>query len=105
MDLFNLVAHLRNTGYPVAFASFEQPNPKLPYIVYTTPNDPDFKADNKNYHKIIDVDIELYTDKKDLEAEAVIENLLEENELPYASGQAYIESERMHMKRYEIRLI
>ena len=109
MSLIELVALLRSTGYPVAFSHFHvdenNPPPNPPFIVYTTPNDPDFKADNKNYHKITDVDIELYTDKKDLQAEQAIESLLDDNDLPYSSYQVFIEEENLHQKVYEVRLI
>lgn len=109
MKLTDLVASLRSLGYPVAFSHFKvddnNPPPRPPYILYTTPNNPDFKADNQNYHKITDVDIELYTDKKDLQAEQKIENLLENLKLPYYSYQIYIDSEDLYQKTYEVRLI
>lgn len=109
MTLTELVALLRSTGYPVAFSHFKvdenNPPPNPPFIVYTTPNNSDFIADNKNYYKITDVDIELYTDKKDLEAEQAIERLLDANDLPYNSYQVFIEKENLHQKIYEVRLI
>lgn len=62
-------------------------------------------ADNKTYHKISSVDIELYTDFKDFEAEQKLENLLDLYEIPWNSYEAYIESEKMYQKLYEVRLI
>lgn len=104
MKLVELVRLLRGLGYPLAFSHFNT-QPKLPYIVYTTPSNDDLIADGINYHKIINVDIELYTNKKDLEAEEKVENLLTENELPYNTYQTTIENENLFQKVYEITLI
>lgn len=109
MKLTELVALLNATGIPVAFSHFKNtsisPAPKPPFITYTTPNDEGFKADNKNYYNITDVDIELYTTKKDLQLEKQIEDLLKEHDLPYSAYQAYIEKEEVFQKTYEVRLI
>jgi len=109
MTLQYLVALLRSTGYPVAFTEFKvdanNPPPNPPYIIYTTPSFPDFKADNINYHKVTDVNVELYTDKKDLKAEQTIEQLLYNNKLPYSSYQLHIDSEKLYQRVFEIRLI
>lgn len=104
MTLAELFILLKNTGYPVSFSHFKNQTPSVPYIIYTTPSDSITHADNKNYFKMIDVDIELYTDKKDLQAEETIESLLDSNEIAYNAYQIFIESENMHMKTYEIRI-
>lgn len=109
MTLTELVAMLRSTGYPVAHSHFHvdenNPPPNPPFITYTTLAEDALIADNKNYHKMIDVDIELYTDKKDLQAELSIESLLDEHELPYEASQVWIESEQLFQKTYEVRMI
>lgn len=105
MKLTELVSLLQATGYPVAHSHFIDGAPPIPYITYITPNDTGFKADNKNYFNITDVDIELYTDKKDLQAEYAIESILNENELPYDAAQIYIDSEEVFQRIYEVRLI
>ncbi|EEK89254.1 Prophage pi2 protein 38 [Bacillus cereus m1550] len=62
-------------------------------------------ADNKVYHKIDDANIELYTTKKDLVAEAKLEKVLDNHDIPYDSYETFIESEKMYQKIYETRLI
>lgn len=104
MTLAKLVTMLKATGYPVAFSHFDSP-PTVPFIVYITPDEDAFHADNINYTTIINVEIELYTDKKDLVAEGKIESLLNENEIPWVAYQTYIESEKLHQKVYEIGVI
>ncbi|MEN0650584.1 hypothetical protein NSQ82_16495 [Caldifermentibacillus hisashii] len=109
MTVLELVNILKATGYPVAYSHFEStetnPAPDPPFICYVIPDTDNFKADNKVYHKISNVDIELYTDYKDFEAEQKLEDLLELYEIPWDSYETYIESEKMYQKLYEVRLI
>lgn len=109
MTLLELVNLLKSTGYPVAYSHFvnteHNPAPNPPYICYTLPGTENFNADNKVYHKITDVDIELYTNNKDFEAEKKIEDLLDANDIPWESTEVWIEEEKMYQKIYEVRLI
>jgi hypothetical protein len=57
------------------------------------------------YKSIQTVQIELYTDKKDLEAEAILEAALNDNQLPYQTTETFIDSEQLFQKIYEVRLI
>lgn len=103
MTLIELKRLLDTTGYPVAYSHFNEPK-NTPFITYLVTYSPHFHADNKTYHKIDSVDIELYTKKKDLQAEQVLEDLLDENDLPYEPYEEYIESEKVFKKTYEVRL-
>lgn len=104
MTLIELNTALKTLGYPVAYSHFKEPtNP--PFICYRFTGDDDLKADNRNYKKVRDFDIELYTDRKDLDAEQAVESLLDELELPYSMSETYIPSEKMHQVIYSIQLI
>lgn len=103
MTLIELKKLLDATGYPVAYSHFNK-SVDAPFIAYLVDNNPNFIADNKVYHKIKDVDIELYTDKKDESIENVLEDLLDDSELPYEPYEEYIESEKIFKKTYEVRL-
>jgi hypothetical protein len=109
MNLIELKKILDTTGLPVTYSHWEATStnsvPPLPYICYLVDNEPNFIADNKVYMKISDVNIELYTTKKDLAAEAKLEKALDEHEIPYVSSEAFIESEKLFQKFYEVRLI
>lgn len=100
---------LKSLGLPVAYSHFTEtagkPIPDPPYIIYlaSTPND--FKADNRNYHKIRGYQIELYTAKKDLAVEKLLEDKLDELELPYTGLETFLESESMYQRIYDIQLI
>ena len=103
MTLVELKRLLDATGYPVAYSHFNKPT-EIPYIAYLVTYSPHFHADNKTYHKIDSVDIELYMSKKDLQAEKVLEDLLDEKNLPYDPYEEYIESEEVFKKTYEVML-
>ncbi|MGZ9650743.1 hypothetical protein [Bacillus cereus] len=110
MTLIELTKILEATGYPVAYSNFTaapgNPVPSPPYICFLADGSANLMADNKVYHKINDVNIELYTTKKNLVAEAKLEKVLDDHEIPYDSPiEGIIESENMYQKIYEMRLI
>src|SRR4051812_9199414 len=108
MNLEELKAVLDSTGFPVAYHSFVEsdnnPLPDTPFIVYLCTYSSNLSADNTTYFPMQNVQIELYTDKKDLMAESIVEAVLNENEIPFATTEAFIESENMFQKIYEMRL-
>lgn len=109
MTLGEVTKILEATGYPVAYSHFTaipgNPVPKPPYICFLVDGSDNLMADNKVYHKINDLNIEFYTTRKDLVAEAKIEKVLDDHEIPYESFGTFIESEKMYQKIYETRLI
>lgn len=109
MKLEELKTILEATGFPVAYSHFIEaenaPVPDLPFICYLVVYSGNFNADNKVYKQIQTVQIELYTDKKDLESENQVETVLDSNEIPYATTETYIDSEQLYQKIYEVRLI
>lgn len=104
MTLEELYTMLKATGYPVAYSHFNG-TPSIPFITYLTPGTENFHADNKVYTKINNADIELYTNKKDLQAESKLENLLDQNNIPWDVTETWIDSEKLFQRIYEVRLI
>jgi hypothetical protein len=108
MNLVQLKNILEATGFPVAYSHFveteNEPMPKPPFIVYLATYSSNFMADNKVHIPIENVQIELYTNKKDLEAEAQVEIVLDASEIPYSTTEIFIESEQVYQKIYEVRL-
>jgi hypothetical protein len=49
--------------------------------------------------------VELYTIKKDLQSETLVQNKLKELELPYSKIETYLDTEKLYQVIYEIRLI
>ena len=64
-------------------------------IVYLDRGSTNFAADGKAYWQTGEVDIELYSKKKDLEAEARIKGWLDQNKIFYNTEEYYIESEKL----------
>lgn len=108
-SLSELKEILEATGIPVAYSHFiageNSPVPDPPFICYLVTNSENFNADNKVYLSIQAVQIELYTDKKDLDAEAKVEAALVDAEIPFQSTEIYIDSEQLFEKIYEVRLL
>ncbi|MES1047236.1 hypothetical protein FOA22_22545 [Heyndrickxia oleronia] len=109
MNLVQLKKILDETGYPVTYSHFtptdNNPVPDPPYICYWTPYSSHYIADNKVYQKIENVQIELYTLKKDLTAESKLESVLDKYGIPYQTTETFIESENLFQRIYEARLI
>ena len=99
-ELYNL---LKSTGLPVAYHHFDEP-PSLPYIIYLFTYSSNFAADSKIYKRFDNYQVELYSEKKDLESEQLIENLFDENDIYYDKSETYIESEEMYQVIYEIQI-
>lgn len=96
-----LISILKETGIPFAYDHFaEGESPEPPFICYLLPASDNFSADGKVYYKISGVNIELYTDKKDLPTEQKIEAVLEKHGIFYDKTEVWIESEKLYEVLY-----
>lgn len=109
MTQAELFTALKSLGMPVAYGEFENteknPAPAPPFITYQFAYGSDFKADNQNYLEISNFQIELYTLKKDLGKEKLVQDKLKELRLPYSKVETYIDTEKLRQVVYEIQLI
>lgn len=104
MKLIDFAKELKSeTGLPLAYYEFKPgQQPELPYLVYLVKgNDPTF-ADNKNYADFQEIDVELYTDKKDLVSEEILTDFFYAHEIPFVTYESWIESEKMFEVLYQI---
>ncbi len=108
MLITELYALLESIGLPVSYLKFDDepqsPAPNPPFIVYYFENSENFGADNRVYEKIDNYSIELYTDKKDMLKEKLIEKVFDDNDIFWDKTEIYIESEKMYEVRYTIQL-
>ncbi len=104
MTLPELAQKLKALGYPVAYSHFKSAQ-EPPFICYLVVDGDTFSADNKVLSKITYVDIELYVNIKDLAAEKKIEDMLNENELPWSYDELFIRDEGVFKCTYSIILI
>ena len=96
-----IVEILKETKYPFAYSHFaEGETPKPPFICYEISASDNFAADGTVYYKADEIHIELYTDRKDLEAEGHLEKALDKHMIFYDKTESFIESEKLYEVLY-----
>lgn len=87
----------------VAYDHFEEGKaPSLPFVVYRTPETNNFIADGIVYEQIENVDVELYTAKKDLATEKALQDAFNDNDIPWNKTEDWLADERCYMITYTI---
>lgn len=104
MKLSELAALLKTLPIPVTYSHFEQPTTP-PFIVYVNKSNDNLFADNKVHIEIENVNIEFYSHKKNLAMEKQIQDLLNNNELPYDKSESYIKEEKLIKINYEVSIL
>lgn len=93
-EVADMVAEI---GLDYAYYQFNEASGQAPpFVVFYYPGNDDFIADGENYVKVHQLIIELYTDEKDFEKEAAVENVLKNHGYVFTRAEQYIESERMY---------
>lgn len=80
----------------------ESESPKPPFLIFLSPGENTFSADNLMYYSFKKLDIELYTDEKSPETEAEIESVLRHHHIFYNKTETWIESEKLYEVLYEM---
>ena len=96
-----LLQILKEMDIPFAydhFAEGEIPDP--PFICYLIPGSDNFSADGRVYLKVNEVNIELYTDYKDLSVESKVETVLDNHGIFYDRSEVWVESEKLYEVLY-----
>ena len=98
-DITNM---LKEAGLPLAYDHFaEGESPEPPFLIFLFPGSDNMYADNGVYFKISQLNMELYTDKKDPELEEKLEDILTAHEIPWEKSEVWIESEKMYEVLYQ----
>ena len=100
--LLEIVAEIPIPSAYDHFAEGESPDP--PFITYLLPGSDNFAADGKVYFRITEVHIELYTDEKNPEVEALVEAVLDEHSIFYDKTEVWIESEKLYEVLYSFEM-
>lgn len=88
---------------PYAYDHFvEGESPDPPFLVFLYPGSNHFAADGKVYFKVNRLNIELYTDKKDVELEETVEAVLDRHGIFYGKSEVWIESENLYEVLYQM---
>lgn len=83
----------------------ENPAPAPPFGCFFYPSSDDLFADDANYQRVTELDVELYTDNKDFELEASFEAALAANGLAWEKEETYLDDERMHMTTWTMQVV
>ena len=87
---------------PYAYHHFvEGESPDPPFLVFLYPGSDNFAADGKVYFKVNRLNIELYTDLKDVELEERVETVLDKYGFVYEKSETWIESEHLYEVLYQ----
>ena len=98
-DITNM---LKEAGLPLAYDHFaEGESPEPPFLIFLFPGSDNMFADNGVYFKISQLNMELYTDKKDPELEEKLEDILTAHEIQWEKSEVWIESEKMYEVLYQ----
>lgn len=92
---------MMEVGLPFAYHHFaEGESPNLPFLLFLSPGENTFSADNLMYHSFKQLNIELYTDVKSPETERRVEEVLLQHNIYYTKTEVWIESEKLYEVLY-----
>ena len=90
-------------GLPFAYHHFtEGESPKPPFLIFLSPGENTFSADNLMYHSFKELNIELYTDEKSPDAEEKVEEIFFQHNIYYTKTETWIESEKLYEVLYQM---
>ena len=93
---------MEEMGLPFAYHHFaEGESPAPPFLIFLSPGENTFSADNSMYFSFKMLDIELYTDVKNPELEKQVEQVLKRHKIYYTKLEVWIESEKLYEVLYE----
>ena len=98
-----IIVLLTEMDIPFAYDHFvEGESPEPPFLVFLYPGSNHFAADGRVYFKVNRLNIELYTDKKDVELEETVEAVLDRHGIFYGKSEVWIESENLYEVLYQM---
>ena len=96
---------LVTTGLPVVYDHWETGDtPDLPFLVYAFPSNNDFIADGTNYVSVVDLEVYLYTERKNLTVEKQVEDVLSQYWV-YTKQSEYWEGEDVQETIYMTQVV
>ena len=100
-DIGNMIASI---GYPWQYSHFPK-TPDMPYLVYYYPTENDVFADNSNMVNRRQLFVELFTQGKDLTAEAKVEAALKNSGLTWYKQTDFLSDELIFQTTYEMEVL
>ncbi len=103
MTYEQIAGMMEEMGLPFAYHHFaEGESPAPPFLLFLSPGENTFSADNVAYFSFKQLDVELYTDKKQPELEEQVESVLSQHEIYYTKAETFIDSEELYEVLYEM---
>ena len=97
---------MASIGLPYAYNQFpENTEQAPPFICFLLDRSNDFLADDKNYQRIEELTIELYTDNKDYTLESTVESVLSQSGFVFSRTETWLDGEKMNMVVYTTEII
>ena len=97
---------VKSMGLPYAYYQFPEGTGQAPpFICFFYSGTNDLYADQTNYQRIEQLNIELYTKKKDFALEASIEEILKAHGFTYSRQDSYIDGQKMWQMAYEMDVV
>ena len=97
---------VKSMGLPYAYYQFPENTAQAPpFICFFYSGTNDFYADQTNYQRIEQLNIELYTKKKDFALEESIEEILKAHGFTYSRQDSYIDGQKMWQMAYEMDVV
>ena len=104
--LYTVLNSIEAFSDKVAYRAFPVVNaPELPFICYMATDTTNLAADCKVYQVVQEIDIELYTEEKDVVSESAVETALDNAMIPWEKSEDYIQDQQCYMITYSITLI
>lgn len=98
-------AALQLSGYPTCYREFKSPPGSKPWVCWLeTSADPE-PSDDVTTVMIQTVHVELYTETKDPTAEAAIEGILTDLEIPFSKSETSLDKEACILIIYEMEVL
>lgn len=104
MTLKEIAALIASTKLPWSYSHFVK-TPAPPYVVYYYPGETDVHADDSNYVNKRQLNVELFTTKKDPETEAAVEDALRGAGLTWYKQTDFLSDEKLYQTTYEMEVI
>lgn len=102
-ELFAILNGIPEFNNKVAYRCFPTTKaPKLPFICYLATSTNNVFADNKTYDVIRGIDVELYTENKDVASESLVEQALDDANIPWNKYEEYIDTEKCYQITYSV---
>lgn len=104
MTLLEVAQMVASIGLPYRYSHFSE-TPQPPYVVFYYPSETDPHADNSNYINKRQLFVELFTKKKDADAEAQLEAVLKSAGFSWYKQTDFLNDEKLFQTVYESEVI